>query len=188
MQDALSSLDSLRPVVREIAEPLRLHLPLTRAERVRQVLRLLTDVGVPEPEFRAGQYPHELSGGLRQRALIASAIACGPELLSPTSRRRRSTPPPARRSSSCSAPATGPPLGPAPRTGAVTPSPRSHRGSRATAPDITRVHAVPMSCAAGDPRRGRGPQHCEVAVAELPDSSRDARFIRGDERGPCDAS
>jgi peptide/nickel transport system ATP-binding protein len=81
MQDALSSLDSLRPVGREIAEPLRLHLPLTRAQREQRVLELLTSVGVPEPEFRAGQYPHELSGGLRQRALIASAIACDPELL-----------------------------------------------------------------------------------------------------------
>jgi peptide/nickel transport system ATP-binding protein len=81
MQDALSSLDSLRPVGREIAEPLRLHLPLTRPQREQQVLKLLTDVGVPEPRFRATQYPHELSGGLRQRALIASAIACEPELL-----------------------------------------------------------------------------------------------------------
>jgi peptide/nickel transport system ATP-binding protein len=81
MQDALSSLDSLRPVGREIAEALRLHLPLTRTQRQQQVRKLLTDVGVPEPEFRATQYPHELSGGLRQRALIASAIACGPELL-----------------------------------------------------------------------------------------------------------
>jgi peptide/nickel transport system ATP-binding protein len=81
MQDALSSLDSLRPVGREIAEPLRLHQPLTRAQREQRVYELLTEVGVPEPEFRATQYPHELSGGLRQRALIASAIACGPELL-----------------------------------------------------------------------------------------------------------
>ena len=81
MQDALSSLDSLRPVGREIAESVRLHLPLTRVQRERLVLKLLTDVGVPEPEFRATQYPRELSGGLRQRALIASAIACGPELV-----------------------------------------------------------------------------------------------------------
>jgi peptide/nickel transport system ATP-binding protein len=81
MQDALSSLDSLRPVGREIAEPLRLHEPLTKKQREVKVLDLLTSVGVPEPRFRAGQYPHELSGGLRQRALIASAIACDPELI-----------------------------------------------------------------------------------------------------------
>jgi peptide/nickel transport system ATP-binding protein len=81
MQDALSSLDSLRPVGREIAEPLKLHQQLTRRKRDQKVIDLLTSVGVPEPEFRATQYPHELSGGLRQRALIASAIACDPELL-----------------------------------------------------------------------------------------------------------
>jgi peptide/nickel transport system ATP-binding protein len=81
MQDALSSLDSLRPVGREIAEPLRLHEPLTKKQREAKVLELLTSVGVPEPGFRATQYPHELSGGLRQRALIASAIACDPELI-----------------------------------------------------------------------------------------------------------
>jgi peptide/nickel transport system ATP-binding protein len=78
MQDALSSLDSLRPVGQEIAEPLKLHEPLTRAQRNQKVLELLAAVGVPEPEFRATQYPYELSGGLRQRALIASAISCGP--------------------------------------------------------------------------------------------------------------
>jgi peptide/nickel transport system ATP-binding protein len=81
MQDALSSLDPLRPVGREIAEPLRLHTPMTKEQREQKVLDLLTSAGVPEPEFRAAQYPHELSGGLRQRALIASAIACDPELI-----------------------------------------------------------------------------------------------------------
>ena len=81
MQDALGSLDPLRRVEREIAEPLRLHTTLARAERREKVIELLRAVGVPEPELRASQYPHELSGGLRQRALIASAIACQPELL-----------------------------------------------------------------------------------------------------------
>ncbi|MBB5868227.1 peptide/nickel transport system ATP-binding protein [Allocatelliglobosispora scoriae] len=81
LQDALSSLDPLRPVGREIAEPLKLHTTLTKVARQAKVLELLASVGVPEPELRAGQYPHQLSGGLRQRALIASAIACGPELL-----------------------------------------------------------------------------------------------------------
>jgi peptide/nickel transport system ATP-binding protein len=81
MQDALSSLDSLRPVGREIAEPLRLHGSMTKKQREEKVLELLTSAGVPDPAFRASQYPHELSGGLRQRALIASAIACDPELI-----------------------------------------------------------------------------------------------------------
>ncbi len=81
LQDALASLDPLRPVGREIAEPLKLHTTLTREARQERVVELLRSVGVPEPEVRAAQYPHQLSGGLRQRALIASAIACGPELL-----------------------------------------------------------------------------------------------------------
>ena len=81
MQDALGSLDPLRPVGKEIAEPLHLHTGLTRAQREAKVLELLRAVGVPEPELRARQYPYQLSGGLRQRALIASAIACNPRLL-----------------------------------------------------------------------------------------------------------
>ncbi|CAI8701591.1 glutathione ABC transporter ATP binding subunit GsiA [Pseudomonas chlororaphis] len=81
MQDTLGSLDPLRPVGKEIAEPLELHSPLDRAQRQARVLELLRAVGVPEPELRARQYPFQLSGGLRQRALIASAIACNPRLL-----------------------------------------------------------------------------------------------------------
>jgi peptide/nickel transport system ATP-binding protein len=81
MQDALGSLDPLRTVGDEIAESLRLHTSLGRAQRAIRVAELLSSVGVPEPEVRARQFPHQLSGGLRQRALIASAIACGPELL-----------------------------------------------------------------------------------------------------------
>ncbi|MCW2642497.1 MAG: transporter ATP-binding protein [Dactylosporangium sp.] len=81
LQDALASLDPLRPVGAEIAESLKLHTGLTRRQREEKVVELLASVGVPEPELRAHQYPHQLSGGLRQRALIASAIACGPQLL-----------------------------------------------------------------------------------------------------------
>jgi peptide/nickel transport system ATP-binding protein len=81
LQDALVSLDPLRKVGREIAEPLRIHNWGPRSKREQKVIELLTEVGVPEPEVRARQLPHELSGGLRQRALIASAIAMDPGLL-----------------------------------------------------------------------------------------------------------
>ncbi|PPF80296.1 ABC transporter ATP-binding protein [Subtercola sp. Z020] len=81
LQDALVSLDPLRTVGREIADALRLHTRLSPGERSARVQQLLVDVGVPQPEFRARQRSGELSGGLRQRALIASAIALDPPLL-----------------------------------------------------------------------------------------------------------
>lgn len=81
LQDALGSLDPLRPVGREIDDALRLHTRLGPAQRRERVLQLLTDAGVPDPELRAGQRAGELSGGLRQRALIASAVALAPPLL-----------------------------------------------------------------------------------------------------------
>ncbi len=93
LQDALVSLDQLRTVGSEIGEALTAHSgsrgggllrnrsPLRRAERDEKIEELLTLVGVPEPGVRAAQRPHELSGGLRQRALIASALAQDPKLL-----------------------------------------------------------------------------------------------------------
>jgi len=82
MQDALVSLDPLRTVGAEIGEAVALHAGLRcHAERSARVRAVMSDVGIPEPERRVRQYAHELSGGLRQRALIASAIAAGPSLL-----------------------------------------------------------------------------------------------------------
>ncbi|KAF0967688.1 MULTISPECIES: dipeptide ABC transporter ATP-binding protein [Gordonia] len=93
LQDALVSLDQLRTVGSEIGEALTAHSdsrgggvfrsrsPLRRADREEKIVELLTLVGVPEPRVRAAQRPHELSGGLRQRALIASALAQDPKLL-----------------------------------------------------------------------------------------------------------
>ena len=81
LQDALVSLDQLRLVGDEITEPLRLHGWGTRASRRERAVELLGSVGVPEPEVKVRQRPYELSGGLRQRALIASAIALDPKLV-----------------------------------------------------------------------------------------------------------
>lgn len=81
-QDALVSLDPLQRVGSEIAEPLRLHrIASGRAALEERVQDLLHRVWMPDAARRARQYPHQLSGGLRQRALIASAIAAGPAVL-----------------------------------------------------------------------------------------------------------
>lgn len=81
-QDALVSLDPLRRVGAEVAEPLRIHEPAVRgAALAARVRASLERVSLPEPDLRARQYPHELSGGLRQRALIASALAATPAVL-----------------------------------------------------------------------------------------------------------
>ncbi|WP_308799471.1 ABC transporter ATP-binding protein [Agromyces silvae] len=81
LQDALVSLDPLRPVGAEIGEGLRLHGWRGRGPRRKKVVDLLTAVGVPAPELRARQRPGQLSGGLRQRALIASALALDPDVI-----------------------------------------------------------------------------------------------------------
>ncbi|MEV4059435.1 ABC transporter ATP-binding protein [Nonomuraea dietziae] len=81
LQDALVSLDPLRTVGAEVAEVLRVHDVVPRAGRTGRVVELLEQVGIPEPASRIGQYPHQLSGGLRQRVLIASAIAAEPALI-----------------------------------------------------------------------------------------------------------
>ncbi|NTF58718.1 dipeptide ABC transporter ATP-binding protein [Rhizobium rhizogenes] len=81
LQDALLSLDPLRTVGREVAEPILAHRLLPRSQVAERVEELLGRAGIPDPKIRAAQYPHELSGGLRQRALIASALAAQPRLL-----------------------------------------------------------------------------------------------------------
>ena len=81
LQDALVALDPARTVGAEVAETIRRHRLAPRGQVDERVLRLLADAGVPEPEVRARQYPHELSGGLRQRALIASALSGEPAVL-----------------------------------------------------------------------------------------------------------
>lgn len=75
---------SLNPVVRvdrQLTEGMRRHLGVSRSEASTRALKLLEEVGVPDPERRLRNYPHELSGGMRQRVMIAIALACEPDLL-----------------------------------------------------------------------------------------------------------
>ncbi len=80
-QDPMTSLNPVMKIGRQIGEGLRLNRGFDSAAAGRRAVELLNEVGIPEPERRAGQYPHELSGGMRQRVAIAIAIACAPKLL-----------------------------------------------------------------------------------------------------------
>ena len=80
-QDPMTALNPVKRIGRQITESLRLHLDMDRKEADRTAVELLRSVGIPSPEVRARWYPFQLSGGMRQRVMIAIAIACGPKLL-----------------------------------------------------------------------------------------------------------
>ncbi|MGI6245887.1 MAG: ABC transporter ATP-binding protein [Pseudochelatococcus sp.] len=80
-QEPMSALDPVFTIGDQIGEALRLHRRMTRRECREAVIQALRDVGIPAPERRYDEYPHQLSGGMRQRAMIAMALICRPKLL-----------------------------------------------------------------------------------------------------------
>jgi peptide/nickel transport system ATP-binding protein len=80
-QEPMTSLNPVMRIGDQITEAVRLHRPMTRMEAWKQAVEMLRLVRIPVPERRAHEYPHQLSGGMRQRAMIAMALACRPALL-----------------------------------------------------------------------------------------------------------
>jgi len=80
-QEPATSLNPVFTIGDQIGEAIRLHRKLSRSELRAEVIRLLTEVRMSEPERRINQYPHELSGGMKQRAMIAMALSCNPKLI-----------------------------------------------------------------------------------------------------------
>ncbi|MBP3523112.1 MAG: ABC transporter ATP-binding protein [Clostridia bacterium] len=81
LQDPMTSLNPLKTIGAQIMEAIELHQHLHGEAARKEMLSVLTDVGISEPERRAKQYPHEFSGGMRQRVVIAIAVACRPQIL-----------------------------------------------------------------------------------------------------------
>jgi oligopeptide/dipeptide ABC transporter ATP-binding protein len=80
-QEPMSALNPVMRVGNQIAEGPRVHLGMSRAQSVERAIDLMRRVGIPEPERRFRAYPHEFSGGMRQRVMIAMALSCDPELI-----------------------------------------------------------------------------------------------------------
>lgn len=80
-QEPMTSLNPVKRIGWQVEEPLRLHTEMTKEERYKKVLQMLEDVELENPERIYNQYPHELSGGMRQRVMIAAAMICNPKIL-----------------------------------------------------------------------------------------------------------
>ncbi len=80
-QEPMTSLNPVLSVERQLTETLRLHLGMNKADASREAVRRLEQVGIPDPEKRVKQFPHQFSGGMRQRVMIAMALSCNPRLI-----------------------------------------------------------------------------------------------------------
>ena len=80
-QEPMTSLNPVLTIERQLTEALELHLDMDKAAARREAVRRLEEVGIPDPERRVKQYPHQFSGGMRQRVMIAMAMSCNPKLI-----------------------------------------------------------------------------------------------------------
>jgi peptide/nickel transport system ATP-binding protein len=80
-QEPMTSLNPVFTIGSQIAEAVRLHQKVDKGEAMKRAIEMLRKVRIPEPERRVGEYPHQFSGGMRQRAMIAMALSCNPKLL-----------------------------------------------------------------------------------------------------------